>query len=595
MIEEMRLRDLGVIAEATLPIGPGFTAITGETGAGKTMVVTGLGLLLGQRADSGAVRSGAAQASVDGVWIVPEDGPVAARVREAGGEVEPIGGGRAELYVGRSVSSEGRGRASVGGRSAPAGVLADLADQLVVVHGQSDQLRLRSAAAQREALDRFGGEPVRVARDAYRSAFERWRTIDRELTRLTEDRESRAREADELRAQLADIEQAAPETGEDADLAARAERLANAEELRVAAANAHDALMGEGDAPDAGVLLAEARRALERVHDPALEEPAGQLADLGYRVADIAAALAGYLADLDESGPHELAAVEERRAVLGALVRTHGSLDAAIDLLDTGSSRLAELDDDSGRIDRLTEERDAAASVLDDAAAALTAARTDAAARLGAAVTTELRALAMPDARLEVSVTPGAETAQGRDDVAILLAPHPGAEPRPVSRGASGGELSRVMLAIEVVIAGVDPVPTFVFDEVDAGIGGAAAIEVGRRLARLAQSSQVIAVTHLAQVAAFAANHLTVVKASDGSVTASDVRRLEGAEREAEMARLLSGMPDSDAALTHARELLGLRDGGAEHGGAEHGGAEHGGAGPAATIRPPRARDVRAR
>lgn len=559
MIEEMRLRDLGVIAEATLPIGAGFTAITGETGAGKTMVVTGLGLLLGQRADSGAVRAGATQATVDGVWIVPEDGPVAARVREAGGEVEPIGGGRAELYIGRSISSEGRGRASVGGRAAPAGVLADLADELVVVHGQSDQLRLRSAAAQRDALDRFGGETVHTARDAYRRAFEHWRAIDRELSQLTDDRDARAREAEDLRAQLGEIEQAAPESGEDAELATRAERLANAEELRVAAATAHDGLSGDGDEPDAGALLAEARRALERVHDPVLAELGGQLADVGYRVADIAAALAGYLADLDESGPHELAAVEERRAVLAGLVRAHGTLDAAIELLDTGSSRLAELDDDSDRIDRLAAERDAAASVLDETAAALTAVRTEAAGRLGAAVTTELRALAMPDARLEVAVTPGTESASGRDDVAILLAPHPGAEPRAVSRGASGGELSRVMLAIEVVIAAVDPVPTFVFDEVDAGIGGAAAIEVGRRLARLSESSQVIAVTHLAQVAAFAANHLTVVKANDGSVTASDVRRLDGADREAEMARLLSGMPDSDAALTHARELLSLR------------------------------------
>jgi len=559
VIEEMRLRDLGVIAEATLPIGAGFTAITGETGAGKTMVVTGLGLLLGQRADSGAVRAGATQATVDGVWIVPEDGPVAERVREAGGDVEPIGGGRAELYIGRSISSEGRGRASVGGRAAPAGVLADLADELVVVHGQSDQLRLRSSAAQRDALDRFGGEKVHTARDAYRRAFEHWRAIDRQLSQLTDDRDARAREAEELRAQLAEIEQAAPRSGEDAVLAARADRLANAEELRVAAATAHDGLSGDGDEPDAGALLAEARRALERVHDPVLAELSGQLADVGYRVADIAAALAGYLADLDESGPHELAAVEERRAVLAGLVRAHGTLDAAIELLDTGSSRLAELDDDSDRIDRLAAERDAAGTVLDDSAAALTAARTEAAERLGTAVTAELRALAMPDARLEVAVTAGTESASGRDDVAILLAPHPGAEPRPVSRGASGGELSRVMLAIEVVIAAVDPVPTFVFDEVDAGIGGAAAIEVGRRLARLSESSQVIAVTHLAQVAAFAQNHLTVVKANDGSVTASDVRRLEGAAREAEMARLLSGMPDSDAALMHARELLSLR------------------------------------
>ncbi|WP_278101306.1 DNA repair protein RecN [Microbacterium proteolyticum] len=559
MIEEMRLRDLGVIADATLPIGRGFTAITGETGAGKTMVVTGLGLLLGQRADSGAVRSGAAQAAVEGVWLVPEDGPVAARVREAGGDVEPLGDGAAELYLGRTVSSEGRGRATVGGRTAPAGVLADLADDLVVVHGQSDQLRLRSASAQRDALDRFGGDPVTAARAAYRSAWDTWRELDAELATLTADRDGRAREAEELRAAITEIEAAAPIAGEEEDLARRAERLANAEELRIAAVSAHAVLSSDDDGPDVVVLLAEARRALERVasSDAELASIGEQIADLGYRATDIAVALSGYLADLDESGPHELAAVDERRGVLAALARAHGSVDAAIALLETGSARLLELDDDGDRVERLGVQRDAAAAELDAAADALTAARLEAAARLGAAVTEELHALALPDAKLTVEVTPSSTPgAHGRDDVAILLAPHPGADPRPVSRGASGGELSRVMLAIEVVIAGVDPVPTFVFDEVDAGIGGAAAIEVGRRLARLAESSQVIAVTHLAQVAAFAGNHLTVVKGNDGAVTASSVRRLEGAEREAEMARLLSGLSDSDAALTHARELL---------------------------------------
>ncbi len=558
MIEEIRLRDLGVIAEATLPIGPGFTAITGETGAGKTMVVTGLGLLLGQRADSGAVRAGAAQAVVDGTWLVPEDGPVAERVREAGGDVEPVGDGRAELFLGRSVSSEGRGRATVGGRAAPAGVLADLADELVVVHGQSDQLRLRSAAAQRDALDRFGGEDTASALRTYRAAFDAFRALDAELTELTEQRDARAAEAERLRAELAEIEQADPQPGEDAELTVRAERLANVEELRVAAATAHSALSGDTEEPDAASLLAEARRALERAGDPALDDLGEQVAEVGYRTADLAASLAAYLADLDESGPHELAAVEERRAVLGALVRAHGSLDDAIALRETAGLRLAELDDDGERVGRLTEQRDAAASALDDAAAVLTAVRTAAAERLGAEVTEELHALAMADAEVTVAVAPGSESAHGRDDVAILLAPHPGATPRPVSRGASGGELSRVMLAIEVVIAATDPVPTFVFDEIDAGIGGAAAIEVGRRLQRLARRSQVIVVTHLAQVAAFAGNHLSVVKATDGSVTASDVRALSGTEREAEMARLLSGMSESDAALVHARELLAL-------------------------------------
>ncbi|MEN0023186.1 MAG: DNA repair protein RecN [Microbacterium sp.] len=558
MIEEMRMQGLGVIADAVLPLGAGFTAITGETGAGKTMVVTGLGLLLGARADSGAVRAGAAQASVAGVWIVPEKGEVADIVADAGGELEPAGAGSAELYVSRTLSAEGRSRASVGGRAAPAGVLSSLADELVVVHGQSEQLRLRSAAAQRDALDRFGGAPIATALEAYAAAFARWRDLDAEIADITQNRDRRAEEATRLREALALIEATAPEPGEDVELTARAERLANAEDLRLAATLAHNALSNEEGEPDASALVAEARRSLERVTDPTLTDISAGLADIGYRVADLAGQLSAYLADLDESGPHELAAVEERRAALGTLVRAHGSLDEALEIWRTGSTRLAELDDDGDRITRLETERDAARSELDDLAAALTAERTAAAARLGAAVTEELHALAMPDATLEVAVTPGTESAHGRDDIGILLAPHPGAEPRSVSKGASGGELSRVMLAIEVVIAGTDPVPTFVFDEVDAGIGGAAAIEVGRRLARLAEKSQVIAVTHLAQVAAFANNHLSVVKSHDGAVTASSVRRLEGEEREAEMARLLSGLADSDAALTHARELLSL-------------------------------------
>lgn len=560
MIEQMTLRDLGVIAQATLPMGRGFTAITGETGAGKTMVVTGLGLLLGQRADSGAVRSGAAQASVEGVWIVPEDGAVAERVREAGGDVEPIGDGSAELYLGRTISSEGRGRATVGGRTAPAGVLADLADQLVVVHGQSDQLRLRSGAAQRDALDRFAGAPVASALQVYQHALERHRALTAELDDLTTHRDDRAREAEELRAALAEIEAVNPQPGEDVELAQRAERLANAEELRLAAATAHSALSSDEDLPDVVSLLAEGRRALDRAahSDERLAALAEQLGELGYRAADLAGEISGYLADLDETGPHELAAVEERRAALGALARHHGSLEAALELQRDGGSRLLELDDDDERVERLAAERAEAAAALDDAAAALTAARREAAERLAAAVTEELRHLALPDARVVVAVEPGADSSAGRDDVTILLAPHPGADPRPVARGASGGELSRVMLAIEVVIAQSDPVPTFVFDEVDAGIGGAAAIEVGRRLAQLAQTSQVIAVTHLAQVAAFATNHLSVVKSGDGSVTASSVRRLDGEEREAEMARLLSGLADSATALEHARELLGL-------------------------------------
>lgn len=558
MIEELGIRDLGVIAEATLPLGQGFTAVTGETGAGKTMVVTALGLLLGARADAGAVRSGAKQAWVEGRWLVPDDGTIAERVSETGGEVEA-----GELLLGRSVSAEGRSRAVVGGRSAPIGVLAELGEELVVVHGQADQQRLRSAVAQREALDRFAGAPLQGALAEYREAFNSWRADAAELQRLREAHDARVREAQELREGLDDVEAADPQPGEDAELAERADRLSNLEELRMAAAQARALVSSEdlGDgAPDAIALVDSARRHLERVveHDAALAPMAEALQSAEFLLADASTELAGYLAGLDADGARELEIVQERRALLTTLIRRHGgTLDEVLEFRRTGGLRLIELDSDDERIEVLEASVAQTSKEVERLAALLTEVRTDAAERLAAAVTTELGALAMPDARLSVTVDAGHEpAAHGRDQVAILLQPHPGTEPRPVSRGASGGELSRVMLAIEVVIAGTDPVPTFVFDEVDAGVGGAAAIEIGRRLARLAERSQVIVVTHLAQVAAFASNHLSVVKGTDGQVTSSSVRQLSGAEREAEMARLLSGLTDSESGLAHARELL---------------------------------------
>ncbi|MGI9825315.1 DNA repair protein RecN [Agromyces sp. Marseille-Q5079] len=560
MIDELGIRDLGVIAEATLPLGPGFTAVTGETGAGKTMVVTALGLLLGARADAGTVRSGAKQAWVEGRWFVPGDGAVAERVAETGGEIEA-----GELLLGRSVSSEGRSKAVVGGRSAPIGVLTELGDELVVVHGQADQQRLRSAVAQRDALDRFAGAALQAALVDYRRAFITWHADAAELEELTSAHEARMREAAELREALDEVEAVDPQPGEDVELGERSDRLSNLEELRLAAAQAHALISADevvDDAPDAVALVDGAKRQLERVleHDSGLAPIAEVLQNAGFLLADAAAELAGYIAGLDADGARELEAVQARRAELTALIRRHGStLDEVLEFRRTGGLRLVELDGDDERIEQLAASVDESAAEVDRLAAAVTELRTEAAGRLADAVTVELAALAMPDARLTVLVDAEHEPAlHGRDQVSILLQPHPGAEPRSVSKGASGGELSRVMLAIEVVIAGTDPVPTFVFDEVDAGVGGAAAIEIGRRLARLAERSQVIVVTHLAQVAAFATNHLSVIKGTDGRVTESSVRRLEGAEREAEMARLLSGLAESESGIAHARELLEL-------------------------------------
>ncbi|PJJ63900.1 DNA repair protein RecN [Compostimonas suwonensis] len=557
MIEEISIRDLGVIGEATLPLGPGFTALTGETGAGKTMVVTALGLLLGERADSGAIRQGSAQAWVEGRWTVDPQGPVAERVRDAGGDLDGD-----ELMTSRSVSAEGRGRATVGGRSAPVSVLTELGEQLVVVHGQSDQVRLRSAAAQREAVDRFAGGALVEALQSYQHAYRRWRANQAELDELVADQDRRAREAEELRIAMAEIETIAPQEGEDVELASRAERLTNVEELRIAAAQAHESISSESGEglPDAVGLVESARRQLERAadHDAELAPIVEALGNASYLLSDAATQLASYLASLDEDASRELEIVQDRRAELGTLIRKYGpTLSDAIDHLEAGSTRLLELDSDTERIDQLRSDAEADERLVAELAGRLTELRRGAGERLATAVSEELSALAMADARLAVEVT---ETegygSSGRDQVAILLRPHAGADARPLGRGASGGELSRVMLAIEVVLAGTDPVPTFVFDEVDAGVGGAAAIEIGRRLAALAQTAQVIVVTHLAQVAAFATNHLAVVKDSDGAVTASSVRQLAGEERIEEMARLLSGLPDSESGLAHARELI---------------------------------------
>jgi DNA repair protein RecN (Recombination protein N) len=531
------------------------------------MVVTALGLLLGQRSDSGVVRVGAAQSWVEGRWRVDADGETADRVRDAGGDVDPIGeSGDAELVLSRSVSPEGRSRAYAGGRSAPVAVLSELGERLVVVHGQSDQIRLKSATAQREALDRFAGTEFQESLARYQAVWRRWKDGATELAQLTGDRERRVREAEELRAALDEIEAAAPQPGEDAELDERIERLENVETLRVAAAEAREQLSAEdSDGPDALSLIDGARRALEHAaaHDQELAALAETLQAAQYQVADAAAQLSSYLAGLDVDGSRDLELLQERKALLASLVRKHGaSLDDVIALLSDGSARLFELDGDAERIEALTAQVAADAQEAEELAAALTAARIDAGARLAASVTRELAALAMPDARIVVEVTDRGELgASGRDQVAVLLQPHPGSEPRPLGRGASGGELSRVMLAIEVVLAGTDPVPTFVFDEVDAGVGGAAAIEIGRRLAQLAERSQVLVVTHLAQVAAFATNHLSVVKDTSGAVTESSVRQLEGAEREAEMARLLSGLADSESGVAHARELLELARG----------------------------------
>ncbi|MFI6878199.1 DNA repair protein RecN [Streptomyces sp. NPDC050400] len=567
----MRIRSLGVIDDAVVELSPGFTAVTGETGAGKTMVVTSLGLLLGGRADPALVRIGAKNAVVEGRVAVPAGSTAATRAEEAGAELED-----GVLLVSRTVSAEGRSRAHLGGRSVPVGVLAELADELVAVHGQTDQQGLLKQGRQRQALDRYAGDAVAVPLAKYATVYRRLRAVSNELDEITTRARERAQEADLLRFGLDEVAAVEPREGEDVELAEEASRLGHAEALASAAAVAHAALAGNPEDPegvDATTLVGGAFRALEAVrsHDPALATLAERIGEVQILLTDVAAELAGYADDLD-ADPLRLAAVEERRAALTALTRKYGEdVSSVLAWAETSSARLLELDGDDERIGELTAERDALRGELGTLAQELTNARTEAAARFAAAVTEELASLAMPHARISFDIRQTATEAadgvevdgrtvtagpHGVDEVELLLAPHPGAPPRPIAKGASGGELSRVMLAVEVVFAGTDPVPTYLFDEVDAGVGGKAAVEIGRRLAKLARSAQVVVVTHLPQVAAFADRQLLVEKTNDGSVTRSGVTVLEGEDRVRELSRMLAGQEDSETARAHAEELL---------------------------------------
>jgi DNA repair protein RecN (Recombination protein N) len=571
MLEEIRISSLGVIESSTLELGPGLTVITGETGAGKTMVVTALGLLLGGRADSGAVRTGSRAARVEGVVRVDDLPDLAAAVDDAGGQVEDD-----RVVLARNVSAEGRSRAFVGGASVPVATLQAVAEPLVAVHGQSDQHRLLRARAQREALDRFGGPALAELLAAYQLLHRDLERTERELEEVVRTARERAQEADLLRFGLAEVEAVDPQPGEDVALAAEESRLGFADTLRAAAEQAREALSSEQGGPDALATTSTARSLLDgvREHDAEAGELADRLADITYLLSDVAADVASYAARID-TDPARLAAVSERRAALTALVRKYGQdIDEVLAWSQRSALRLLELDGTDERIEVLRADRLRLREQLATAATALSAARAEAAGRLADEVTAELALLAMPHARLTIEVRqvahPDADegldvagrrvrfTASGIDEVELMLAANTGSEPRPLAKGASGGELSRVMLALEVALAGTSPVPTFVFDEVDAGVGGAAAVEVGRRLAQLARSAQVLVVTHLPQVAAYADRHVVVEKSSDGSVTSSGLTMLDDEARERELSRMLAGLADSDTALAHARELLGV-------------------------------------
>ncbi|WP_067825213.1 DNA repair protein RecN [Nocardia inohanensis] len=578
MLTEIRIDGLGVISTATAQFHEGLTVLTGETGAGKTMVVTSLHLLSGARADAGRVRLGASRAVVEGRFTVDEVHDSARaeveEVLEASAAEKDDDG---SIIAVRTVGSDGRSRAHLGGRSIPASVLSDFTTPLLTVHGQNDQLRLQRPDQQLHALDQFASDAVAPLLSKYQKARRKWLDARNELLERTARSRELALEADRLTQSLAEIDAIAPQPGEDVHLVDEVRRLSDLDSLREAAATAHDALAGPADAPgeSSGALdlLGTARARIEAAEDPALSVLGPRLGEAISVVVDLATELSSYLSDLP-SDPGALDTMLVRQAELKTLTRKYApDIDGVIKWADEARMRLDSLDVSEEALSAMAKDVETAAEKVRETAKKLTAARTKAASKLAAAVSTELGGLAMGRARLEVLVQPmpagpqdsapltidGQELhagSTGVDEAEFRLAAHSGAQPLPLSRSASGGELSRIMLALEVVLASSEHGTTMVFDEVDAGVGGRAAVEIGRRLARLARTHQVIVVTHLPQVAAFADTHLVVDKVDDGKGVKSGVRALTQDERVVELARMLAGLGDTETGRAHAWELL---------------------------------------
>lgn len=567
MLEHLSIMSLGVIEETTVELDPGFTVVTGETGAGKTMVVTALNLLLGARADAGAIRAGDTKASVEAGFVLPPEHAAITAAEEAGAVIDEENSSR-HLVVTRSITASGSGtrsRATAGGRGVPVALLSEIGESAVAIHGQSDQLRLKSVIAQRHALDSFGGKPVAKALGEYGRSYRQLQEVTQKLDALVTQAQERALEAENLQRSLEEIDSADIQVNEDVEIKDRIKRLESAEEFRNAARISTTALSGDDndlDAPSAESLVEVARQVIQQTPGE-LEELEGisrRLDSVGIELADITAEISQFASSLNDDGPMALNQAQSRLAELNRLMKLYGpELADVLEWAEHQRPRLDELHGDTERIEHLTEQQQALTEQLNEQGRNLTALRQEAGHKLGKHVTQELHGLLMPTAQFSVDITPAEQPGpHGFDDIALLLQPHPGSDPRPLGKGASGGELSRIMLALEVVLADTDPVPTFIFDEIDAGVGGEAAVQIGKRLARLAQRVQVIVVTHLPQVAAYANKHLRVNKAPnvEAGFTTSDVIELSGDDRVAELARMLAGHADSTSAQEHARELL---------------------------------------
>ena len=560
-LRELTIRSLGVIDSAEVDFKDGLTVITGETGAGKTMVLTALNLILGSKSDADFVRSGDDRLVVSGKFSIGNT--LQAIVEEAGGFVED-----GDVIINRSVTNQGKSKISLGGVVSTASQVSDLAQELVEIHAQSSSARLSKPAVQLNLLDSYGDYQVSAAK--YADKFIEFNLIRKRVADLTSQLKVRDFEIAKLTGFVDDFAKIAPKKGELDQIENEITKLGAVEELNAGLIQALGIISGEDESPTAALGLT--KKILENLKgkDSELDLLIEKYSELIYEFSENSAGLERYLAGLG-ADPSRFDYLQNRKSELNGLLKKYGEgSDREIayeNLLIAGgeaSSRLEDLQGGDSKLAQLQNESLACFHVLKDLGLKLSASRASVAKKLSVEITSEMALLAMPNARLAVQVTtsdgskPENFSATGLDEVLFLFTSHADGKLLPLAKAASGGELSRVMLSIEVVLAKNSPVGTYIFDEVDAGVGGKAAIEVGKRLALLAQNSQVIVVTHLAQVASWADNHFVVSKNESGSVTQSNILEVSGAERRKEIARLLSGQEDSKTAQEHAGELLDI-------------------------------------
>ncbi|CAB0843739.1 DNA repair protein RecN [Corynebacterium diphtheriae] len=567
MLSDITIHNLGVIPSASLELSEGLTVLTGETGAGKTMVVTGLRLLAGGRAEAQRVRSGSSQAVVEGRFLLDSVAPESAEmaravVSAAGGALDENG----EVIVSRTVSAQGRSRAHLGGRSVPAANLVEFSKEVLTIHGQNDQLRLLNSDRQRDALDRFS-QKISALMTVYSEAYRAWKNLSKDLQERQASKRELAQEVDLLEFAIREISEVDPQPGEEADLLVQITRLQDVDDLRAQAVGALSVIDGaagvEGyatcdssDSNAASDLIGQALSSVRVSSDPTLQGVSQQLEAVTSILMEVSAQLGGFLDELP-ADPKMLDELLQRQQALKQLTRKYASdIDGVIKWKLKAEQKLESIDVSPEALDQLKKETALAERKMNDAGMALRAARIEAAQELSNAVTKELHGLAMPKAMFSVVVHPTEPQPFGFDEVEFCLAPNNATDPRPLASSASGGELSRVMLALEVILSAGQHGNTLVFDEVDAGVGGRAAVEIGRRLARLAQNNQVIVVTHLPQVAAYADTHLHVAKDVGESTVTSGVEKLSEERRVEDLARMLAGLEDTDTGRAHARELF---------------------------------------